>query len=259
MNSLVKLVVILFCILPATQSEAEEFKVEWEKTLRPSEFWEQANSVSSDVWADEKGGAVVRVFASYPSPNRSFKVFWLFLDRNGEERYRLESPIGKSGSGFPLIVTSRRVVIGFSSATGTETISFDNAGQATRTSSASYDSEFSNKQVDIFKYDHDLKSCVYTQSSSLTAGGLITNSVIKKWSFGADNSPETAPVLFSGVNGENAIVSWKSNVGSQYQVQKSTDLESWSDIGLPITGTGEQMNYSEANLGEQLYLRIIVL
>jgi len=65
--------------------------------------------------------------------------------------------------------------------------------------------------------------------------------------------------LFSGVNGENAIVSWKSNVGSQYQVQKSTDLESWSDIGLPITGTGDQMNYSEANLGEQLYLRIIIL
>lgn len=58
MNSLVKLLVILFCIVPATQSEAEEFKVEWEKTLRPFEFWEQATRGGPEVWPDEKGGCV---------------------------------------------------------------------------------------------------------------------------------------------------------------------------------------------------------
>ncbi|MDB4455007.1 hypothetical protein N9138_00975 [bacterium] len=257
MNSLVKLLVILFCILPATQSKAEEFKVEWEKTLRPFEFWEQATRAETQVWADEKGGSVVKLGTQPPSPSNGYKEFWLFLDRNGEERYRLEFSEGKSGT--PIIISSRRVVIAFSSQTtsGTETISFNNTGQATRTSSASYDSQFNNSSVGL--YNSDFKSCFYTVAYAKAAGGLITNSVIKKWSFGADNSPETAPVLFSGVNGENAIVSWKSNVGSQYQVQKSTDLESWSDIGLPITGTGEQMNYSEANLGGQLYLRIVVL
>ena len=257
MNSLAKLLVILFCILPATQSKAEEFKVEWEKTLRPFEFWEQATRGWSTVYADEKGGSVVKFETQPPSPSNTYKEFWLFLDRNGEERYRLE--FSELTSGTPIIITSRRVVIVFSNATanGTETISFDNAGQATRTTSASYDSGLINTVANGL--NSDSKSCVYTEGASETAGGLIINSVIKKWSFGADNSPDTAPVLFSGVNGENAIVSWKSNVGSQYQVQKSTDLESWSDIGLPITGTGDQMNYSEANLGEQLYLRIIIL
>jgi hypothetical protein len=212
-----------------------------------------------DIWPDEKGGAVVQVTASPPSPSNTSKEFWLFLDRNGEERYRLEFPEGKTGR--PIIITSRRVAIMFESQTtaGTETISFNNTGQATRTTSANYDSYLSNSFGPGSFVSSNLKSCVYIAGQSEIAGGLITNSVIKKWSFGADNSPETAPVLFSGVNGENAIVSWRSNVGSQYQVQKSTDLESWSDIGLPITGTGEQMNYSEANLGEQLYLRIIVL
>ena len=259
MNSLVKLLVILFCILPATQSRAEEFKVEWEKTLRPFEFWEQATRGYSHVWADEKGGCVVMFETFLPRPSNTYKEFWLFLDRNGEERYRLEFPEGKTGR--PIIITSRRVVIMFESQTtsGTETISFNNTGQATRTTSANYDSYLSNSVAPGSIVSSNLKSCVYIAGQSETAGGLITNSVIKKWSFGADNSPETAPVLFSGVNGENAIVSWRSNVGSQYQVQKSTDLESWSDIGLPITGTGEQMNYSEANLGEQLYLRIIIL
>ena len=256
MNAFITLLVILFCILPATQSKAEEFKVEWEKTLRPFEFWEQATRAGeTQVYADEKGGCVVK--ALFSSPNSSWKSFFLFLDRNGEERYRLE--FSEYHGATPIIITSRRVVIAFENATakGTETISFDNAGQATRTTSASYDDRLINPVANGL--NSDSKSCVYTVDYSDIAGGVIRNSVIKKWSFGADNSPETAPVLFSGVNGENAIVSWKSNVGSQYQVQKSTDLESWSDIGLPITGTGEQMNYSEANLGEQLYLRIIIL
>jgi len=259
MNSLVKLLVILFCILPATQSKAEEFKVEWEKTLRPFEFWEQATRGYSDVWADEKGGCVVKFETFLPRPSNTRKQFWLFLDRNGEERYRLEFPEGKTGT--PIIITSRRVAIMFDSQTtfGIETILFNNTGQATRTTSASYDNFLTQNFSQGSIVSSDLKSCVYIVAIGETAGGLITNSVITKWSFGADNSPDTAPVLFSGVNGENAIVSWKSNVGSQYQVQKSTDLESWSDIGLPITGTGDQMNYSEANLGEQLYLRIIIL
>ena len=248
--------VILGLLLICGNTQAEETGLEWEKTFRPSEFWDQATAAEANVFADEKGGCVVGL-----NVRRGFqeKQFFIFLDQHGEERYRFESPLF---NGRCELVSSGRAVISIDSAWATsfEVICFSETGEVVRTTTqnavGNRDSLLNNDQLGNTT---DNRTFWYTSAQSELAGGVVRNAVIRKYSFRTDGPPEPAPVLFSGVNGDNAIVAWNSKVGSRYQVQKSSDLQSWSNVGLPITGTGEQMNYSEANLGEPLYLRIVVL
>ncbi|MDC0282980.1 hypothetical protein OAK69_00575 [bacterium] len=248
--------VILGLLLGCGNTQAEEFGIEWEMTFRPFEFWDPATLAFAQVFADEKGGCVVRLDAARAN-NQGRKQFFIFLDQHGEEKYRFELTSGSDGNCE--LVSSERAVIRVESGNTShyEVIRFGETGEVVRNSTPN---TFGTSLLSNGGLRTDNRSFWYVDDlSSESAGGLIRNAVIRKLSFGSDDSPEPAPVLFSGVNGDNAIVAWKTKVGSQYQVQKSTDLESWSDIGLPITGTGERMNYSEANLGEPLYLRIVVL
>ena len=247
--------VVLGLLLICGNTQAEEFGLEWEKTFRPSDFWDQATAADAQVFADEKGGCVVGLNVRRGNQE---KQFFIFLDQHGEERYRFESPVF---NGRCELVSSGRAVISIDSAWATsfEVICFSETGEVVRTTTQNAFGNFTLNN-DEFGNTTDNRTFWYTSTQLETGvGEAIINAVIRKFSFQTDNSPEPAPVLFSGVNGDNAIVAWNSKVGSRYQVQKSSDLQSWSNVGLPITGTGEQMNYSEANLGEPLYLRIVVL
>lgn len=251
-NFTLRALVVLGLLLSCGNTQAEDFGLRWEKTFRPFEFWDQATIAQAQVFADEKGGCMVKLTAIRPINQR--KEIFIFLDEHGAERYRFESPQGRFGS--IQLLSSKGAVFYFGSEDFFETVSFSETGEVVRT--ASPNNFGRGTPLDSENLLTDRKSFWYTVTSSESAGGII-NAVIRKFSFGTNDSPEPAPVLFSGVNGDNAIVAWNSKVGSRYQVQKSSDLQSWSNIGLPITGTGEQMNYSEANLGEPLYLRIVVL
>ena len=39
---------------------------------------------------------------------------------------------------------------------------------------------------------------------------------------------------------------WDSVAGACYQIQSSSDLTGWADIGVPISGTGAPMSWSAA-------------
>lgn len=85
--------------------------------------------------------------------------------------------------------------------------------------------------------------------------------IVRHYAFGNDGNQNNEKikkpdVLFSGASNGNAIISWASQQGAKYQVQKSTDLESWINVGLPLDGTGEPMTYSEATEGGNLFFRL---
>lgn len=262
MKTFVKIVAALFFIFPETPAKADQFGVEWEYVFAPSLLWEQATGGNVMAYGDEKGGCVAMCEAIAYIQGREIKrTIAVFLNEDGEERYRFELDDGYPSDGYPIIITSKRVVFQMpgNNLAGTknriETVFFEKNGEVKRTSLVIQNNSdwmtFENNTPWADARSDD-KSYIFTASN---VGSV---QVLKKWSFGADNSPKPAPVLFSGVNGSNAIIAWDSAVGTQYQVQKSTDLETWSDVGLPITGTGEQMNYSEANLRNKLYLRVVI-
>ena len=90
--------------------------------------------------------------------------------------------------------------------------------------------------------DPNLSSPVY--SAQITINSTHTVSA-QAYRTGFSNSP-VRKVFFSGaaimepievVNGL-AFISWFSDPGFMYQLQKSGDLQSWSDQGSPQAGTG---------------------
>ena len=56
----------------------------------------------------------------------------------------------------------------------------------------------------------------------------------------------------------NLIISWPAAAGHTYQVQRSTDLESWQNIGVALTGNGTTMSYSQPSNADKVFLRVVI-
>lgn len=61
----------------------------------------------------------------------------------------------------------------------------------------------------------------------------------------------------SGFLGENYVLNWESSAGSHYQIQTSTDLTNWVDIGEPLTGTGQRMSWANHITNSQSFFRVL--
>tara|TARA_B100000459_G_C8549197_1_gene188657 strand:- start:325 stop:897 length:573 start_codon:yes stop_codon:yes gene_type:complete len=80
--------------------------------------------------------------------------------------------------------------------------------------------------------------------------------VIKKWTIPGDEVDLVAS--FFGLEDGNLILSWATSAGEIYQVQRSTNLESWENIGVPLTGNGITMSYSQRSTAEKVFLRVVI-
>ena len=92
----------------------------------------------------------------------------------------------------------------------------------------------------------------WPSSSLLFADGLV----IRKWA-PASPTPDLAPSTF-GLEDGNLILSWPTDAGQTYQVQRSTDLESWENIGVALTGNGTTMSYAQPSTVEKVFLRVVI-
>ena len=61
-----------------------------------------------------------------------------------------------------------------------------------------------------------------------------------------------------GLEDGNLIISWPTAAGHTYQVQRSTDLESWENIGVALTGNGTTMSYSQPSNADKVFLRVVI-
>ena len=61
----------------------------------------------------------------------------------------------------------------------------------------------------------------------------------------------------SGFTQDNYVINWDSYAGSQYQIQTSTNLIDWDDIGSPIVGNGQNMSWANHVTNSQAFYRIV--
>ena len=66
-----------------------------------------------------------------------------------------------------------------------------------------------------------------------------------------------APSTF-GLEDDNLFISWPTTAGHTYQVQRATDLESWENIGVALTGNGTTMSYAQPSTADRVFLRVVV-
>ena len=80
--------------------------------------------------------------------------------------------------------------------------------------------------------------------------------IIKKWTRPREEAV-LAPSTF-GLEDGNLIISWPTAAGQTYQVQRSTDLESWENIGVALTGNGTPMSYAQLSTADKVFLRVVI-
>ena len=61
----------------------------------------------------------------------------------------------------------------------------------------------------------------------------------------------------SGFSQDNFVLNWDSSSGTEYQIQSSTDLTNWINVGSSIVGTGETMTWANHVTNSQAFYRVV--
>ena len=61
----------------------------------------------------------------------------------------------------------------------------------------------------------------------------------------------------AGFNQDNFVLNWNSSSGAQYQIQSSTDLTNWVDVGSALIGTGDMMTWANHVTNSQAFYRVV--
>ena len=95
-----------------------------------------------------------------------------------------------------------------------------------------------------------------------TTGGTIGAVGVVWFSFEIATEPEPDPealTLSSVVLNRNRLtISWRTNKGVSYRVQRSSDLQSWTDVGAERLGNGNSLSHTQALNAESAFLRVII-
>ena len=95
-----------------------------------------------------------------------------------------------------------------------------------------------------------------------TTGGTIGAVGVVWFSFEIATEPEPDPeaLTLSSVelNRNRLTISWRTNKGVSYRVQRSSDLQSWTDVGAERLGNGNSLSHTQALNAESAFLRVII-
>ena len=61
----------------------------------------------------------------------------------------------------------------------------------------------------------------------------------------------------AGFNQDNFVLNWVSSSGTEYQIQSSTDLTNWVDVGSALIGTGDMMTWANHVTNSQAFYRVV--
>lgn len=101
-------------------------------------------------------------------------------------------------------------------------------------------------------YDVDYTTIGQDSLAFITLEGAM----LRKYRINTQPSEQNV-ILTSGVDGPNYVLSWPSILGTAYQIQSSTNLEDWADVGVPITGTGSPISWANSIVGTKCFFRVV--
>lgn len=95
-----------------------------------------------------------------------------------------------------------------------------------------------------------------------TTGGTIGAVGVVWFSFEIATEPEPDPEALTlssvDLNRNRLTISWRTNKGVSYRVQRSSDLQSWTDVGAERLGNGNSLSHTQALNAESAFLRVII-
>ena len=95
-----------------------------------------------------------------------------------------------------------------------------------------------------------------------TTGGTIGAVGVVWFSFEIATEPEPDPEALTlssvDLNRNRLTISWRTNKGVSYRVQRSSDLQSWTDVGPERLGNGNSLSHTQALNTESAFLMVII-
>ncbi len=213
---------VLMILLLLTGNAFAAVSLQWSKDINSlvnlSGYTTSVYGNSIESFADDS------VCIIFDSENSSSPSLLVLLDKDGDLIFNTTNAV--RGSSFPSFSnTSNRfaIVLGYS--------------QAYRFFERNDDASYSYFDIDAINLRWSGDG-VNPPRSLYTMSGAV----LSKYTFDSVR-PILAPST-SGVQGPNFKISWESESGIQYLIQKSEDISIWSDVGTQITGTGGTLNWS---------------
>ena len=101
-----------------------------------------------------------------------------------------------------------------------------------------------------------------TYGAGQTTGGTIGAAGVVWFSFeiGSETEPEPEVLSLSGVelNRNRLTITWQTDKEGSYQVQRSSDLQSWTDVGALRSGNGNRLSHTQALNAPSGFLRVVI-
>lgn len=80
---------------------------------------------------------------------------------------------------------------------------------------------------------------------------------LKRYSLNVTTNLTVVVQSTTGISGTNLLMTWASVLNTLYQIQESSDLSTWVDVGQVISGTGSAMSWSTPIISGSKYYRIV--
>ena len=243
--------IVLGSDCPATQPQED-----WEYEVDAAIIWPGATlsgGFEEGTPVLSKDGMCAMVFSVQyqfgPVPSTLYVV--AVLNQDGELVWR-----GISGGGAPRIIFLNKEALVYRAIVGPGVPRFSTVSLQGIT--------VTEEQVGSLENTNGMEAAVLQPPSSSRSFLIYTPTpmpdgmplTIKKWTIPSED-PELAPSSF-GLDDGNLIISWPTVAGQSYQVQRSTDLESWGNIGAALNGNGTTMSYSQPSNTDKVFLRVII-
>lgn len=85
---------------------------------------------------------------------------------------------------------------------------------------------------------------------------IIDDSILTKYQF-STSTVYLSDIISMGISNSNYVISWNSEPDFSYQIQSSSNLTNWTNVGSPITGTGAPITWSSSLGQSNNFFRII--
>lgn len=98
----------------------------------------------------------------------------------------------------------------------------------------------------LSQFEEKVSQCFYTLNGKELSKYRITS-----------NPVSIIGDVYAGIEGPNFKLTWDSISGQEYQMQSTTDLTNWVDVGTTIIGTGDLLSWANALTNSSSFFRVI--
>lgn len=191
--------------------------------------------------------------------NLENRIFWLRPNADGSSP---TEPIWTStwqvSSGFTDVVAVRRNHLVFSTGRELKSVIIDNNGAPVVTGIKTFGDDEEGGDPLIFTLEQArAPGFVFAVSTQKNKRGFT----LSAFQFTPGPPAVSAVPTFSSIDGNTLTISFRSDLGVNYQLQSSTNLQAlnWQNVGGVIAGNGEIQTFTQAAGVPKLFFRIVAL